>query len=146
MHFVRKILFFLFLPSISTAQSNLVVPSLNKIQCADQSPGTEACMPIQNAVAALPANGGEIDVRGFLGFFRPFGLTPTVPGDEAASEGTCYRSSRTQVVASLVSDGPQCTTFRVGTRRLLAGSRYRQNSLGSVLPKRSSEERKQIQG
>jgi hypothetical protein len=38
----------------------------------------------------------------------------------------------------LVSDGPQCTTFRVGTARLLAGSRYRQNNLCSVSPKLSS--------
>jgi hypothetical protein len=53
MHFVRKILFFSFLPSISIAQSNLVVLSLNKIQFADQFPGTDACMQIQNAIAAL---------------------------------------------------------------------------------------------
>src|ERR1700723_357097 len=69
MRFVRKIPFFLFLPSISIAQSNLVVLFVKEIQFTDQFPGTDACMQIQNAIAALPANGGEVDARGFLGFF-----------------------------------------------------------------------------
>ena len=69
MRFVRKIPFFLFLPSISIAQSNLVVLSLNKIQFADQFPGTDAYMQIQNAIAALPANSGEVDPGWFFGFF-----------------------------------------------------------------------------
>ena len=69
MHILRKLLFLFFFSSIAIAQSNLVVRSLNKIQFADQFPGTDACMQIQNAIAALPANGGEVDARGFLGFF-----------------------------------------------------------------------------
>jgi hypothetical protein len=69
MHILRKLLFLFFFSSIAIAQSNLVVLSLNKIQVADQFPGTDACMQIQNAIAALPANGGDVDARGFLGFF-----------------------------------------------------------------------------
>ena len=67
MRFVRKIPFFLFLPSISIAQSNLVVLFVKEIQFTDQFPGTDTCMQIQNAIAALAANGGELDARGFLG-------------------------------------------------------------------------------
>jgi hypothetical protein len=67
---LRKLPFLLlFLPCLADAQSDLVVKSFNKIQFADQFPGTDACKQIQYAIAALPANGGEVDARGFLGFF-----------------------------------------------------------------------------
>ena len=68
MYFVQKILFFLFLPSISIAQSNLVVLSLNKIQFADRIPGTDPRLQTRNAIAALPANGREVGARGFSDF------------------------------------------------------------------------------
>jgi hypothetical protein len=94
MRFVRKIPFFLFLPSISTARNDLVVLSLNKIQFADQFSGTDACMRIQNAIAALPVNGGEVDARGFLGFFIRSARLQRFLGTEPASERTCYRSNQ----------------------------------------------------
>src|SRR5260370_41210755 len=55
-------------PSVVVAQGNLVVQSINKIQFADQFLGADACIKMQNAIAALPTNGGEVDARGFLGF------------------------------------------------------------------------------
>src|SRR5580698_6934772 len=64
----KILLLLLSAPLLSTAQTNLVVQSTNKIQFADQFPGRDACTKIQNAIAALPVNGGEVDARGLLGF------------------------------------------------------------------------------
>jgi hypothetical protein len=68
MQVLRNILFFSLFTLVATAQSNLVVLSLNSIQFADQQTGADACVKIQKAIAALPVNGGEVDARGFLGF------------------------------------------------------------------------------
>jgi hypothetical protein len=67
MHTLQKIIFFLF-PLAALAQNNLAVHSVNKIQFADQFAGADACYKIQNAIAALPINGGEVDSRSLLGF------------------------------------------------------------------------------
>lgn len=66
---LRKIpLLLLFAPLLSVAQGNLTVNSRNSVQSADQFTGADACVKIQNAITALPVNGGEVDARGFLGF------------------------------------------------------------------------------
>ena len=76
MHSVWKILFVL-PPPRSRAQSNLVALSLNKIQFADQFPEIDACMQIQDAIATLPANGGEVEAKAFSDFL-PVRLTLSV--------------------------------------------------------------------
>ena len=67
------------------AQGNLTVQSINKIQSPDQFPGADACVKMQNAIAALPVNGGEVDARGFLGFqtcsVNPFANIVGKPGE-----------------------------------------------------------------
>ena len=148
MQFVQKILFFLFLPSTSIAQSNLVVHRSNKIQFTDQLPRTAACMQIQ-AIAVLPANGGEVDARGALGFFtcsaRLQQFLGTSPHRNIHAIGPTGRSSLHRW--SLVDH--DALHFVLGRRVCVAGSRYRQNNPCSILPKLSfmtAEERKQIQG
>jgi hypothetical protein len=85
MSILRKLFLLGFFPVVAWAQSNLVVQSINKIQFADQFPGADACIQIQNAIAALPINGGEVDARGFLGFHNcsvnPFGNILNHPGE-----------------------------------------------------------------
>jgi hypothetical protein len=69
MRVLQKVTFLLlFLPCIANAQSNLSVLSLNNVRFADQQTGSDACVKIRTAIAALPANGGEVDARGLLGF------------------------------------------------------------------------------
>ncbi len=67
------------------AQVNVTVPSSNQIQLADKFPGADACIKMQNAIAALPTNGGEIDARGFPGFqhcsANPFANIVGHPGE-----------------------------------------------------------------
>lgn len=48
-----------------TLTGPLTVPELNTVIYADQEPGTDACAKINAAIAALPANGGVVDARGF---------------------------------------------------------------------------------
>jgi len=78
-------LLFLFFPWLANAQSNLSVLSLNNIQFAGQQTGADACVKIQNAIAALPINGGEVDARGLLGFqtcsVNPFANILNHPGE-----------------------------------------------------------------
>ncbi|WP_158941443.1 hypothetical protein [Granulicella sp. S190] len=85
MSILQKLAILLLLPLGAIAQSNLIAKSLNKIQLADQFPGADPCIQIQNAIAALPVNGGEVDARGFLGFFscsaNPFGSILNHPGE-----------------------------------------------------------------
>jgi hypothetical protein len=115
MRMLRKILLLLvFLPSLAIAQSNLVVKSLNKIQFADQFPGADACIQIQNAIAALPINGGEVDARGFLGFFNcsvnPFANILNHPGESVhlyLAAGSTFTTSAQWLIplGSIVTGG-----------------------------------------
>jgi hypothetical protein len=112
---LRKVLLLLlFLPCIASAQSNLTVLSLNKIQFADQFPGADACIQIQNAIAALPVNGGEVDARGFLGFLscsvNPFANILHHPGESVhlyLAAGSTFTTSAQWVIplGSIVTGG-----------------------------------------
>jgi hypothetical protein len=67
------------------AQGDMVGKSFDKVQFANQFPGADACIQIQNAIAALPRNGGEVDARGFSGFSKcsvnPFANILKHPGE-----------------------------------------------------------------
>jgi hypothetical protein len=102
---VSMFIFLLLLPLSVLAQSDLVVKSLNRIQFADQFPGADACLQIQNAIAALPVNGGEVDARGFLGFLtcsvNPFANILNHPGESVhlyLATGSTYITSAQWVI------------------------------------------------
>jgi hypothetical protein len=102
---LRRLTFLLLFPLGAMAQSDLVVKSLNKIQFADQFPGTDACMQIQNAIAALPVNGGEVDAMGFLGFFtssaNPFAYILNAPGESVhlySAAGSTFTTSAQWII------------------------------------------------
>ena len=92
----------LFLPLAAMAQNN---PDLNKIKLADQFPGADACLQIQNAIAALPLNGGEVGARGLLGFLtcsvNPFARILNKPGESVhlyLAAGTTYTTSAQWII------------------------------------------------
>jgi hypothetical protein len=110
----QKLVIVLLLPLGAMAQSDLVVKSLNKIEFADQFPGVDACIQIQNAIAALPVNGGEVDARGFLGFFscsvNPFGNILNHPGESVhlyLAAGSTFTTSAQWIIplGSVVTGG-----------------------------------------
>src|SRR5580698_9243518 len=110
----KILLLLLSAPLLSTAQTNLVVQSTNKIQFADQFSGTDACIQIQNAIAALPVNGGEVDARGLLGFLtcsaNPFARILNKPGESVhlyLAAGSTYITSAPWVIplASVLTGG-----------------------------------------
>src|SRR5882757_11286073 len=92
--------FLLFFPLGAMAQSNPDVKLPDKIIFADQFPGADACIQIQNAIAALPVNGGEVDARGLLGFLtcsvNPFAHILNKPGESIhlyLAAGSMYTTS-----------------------------------------------------
>jgi len=96
------------------AQSNSDINRPNKIQLADQFPGADACIQIQNAIAALPVNGGEVDARALLGFLdcstNPFGKILMHPGESVhlyLAAGSTYTTSAPWVVplGSVITGG-----------------------------------------
>jgi len=102
---LRASALFLFFPLGAMAQSNSDVKSPNKIQFADQFPGADACIQIQNAIAALPVNGGEIDARGLLGFLtcsvNPFARILNKPGESVhlyLAAGSTYTTSAQWII------------------------------------------------
>lgn len=112
---LRKIpLLLLFLPWLANAQSNLTVVTVNNIQFANEFSGADACFQIQNAIAALPANGGEVDARGFLGFLtcsvNPFANILMHPGESVhlyLAAGATFTTSAPWVIplGSVVTGG-----------------------------------------
>jgi hypothetical protein len=87
------------------AQSNRDVKLSNKIQFADQFPGADACVQIQNAIAALPVNGGEVDARAILGFLtcsvNPFANILNKPGESVhlyLAAGSTYTTSAPWII------------------------------------------------
>jgi hypothetical protein len=111
---LQKVAIILLLPLGAMAQSDLVVKSLNKIQFADQFAGADACVQIQNAIAALPVNGGEVDARGFLGFFscsvNPFANILNHPGESVhlyLAAGSTFTTSAQWIIplGSVVTGG-----------------------------------------
>ena len=106
--------FLLLFPLVAMAQSNSDVKPPNKIKFADQFPGADACIQIQNAIAALPVNGGEVDARGLLGFLdcstNPFGKILMHPGESVhlyLAAGSTYMTSAPWVVplGSVITGG-----------------------------------------
>ena len=75
MSILRTSALLLFFPLVAMSQSNprTIKPS-NKIHFDDQFPGADACIQIQNAIAALPLNGrgGDRCAEGLLGFSEMF--------------------------------------------------------------------------
>src|SRR5260370_12458755 len=78
MSILRTSALLLLLPLSVLAQANLDLKPSNKIQFADQFPGADACLQIQNAIAALPVNGGAVDAPALLLFFTR-SLIPFAP-------------------------------------------------------------------
>jgi hypothetical protein len=111
---LRKLALLFLFPLSAMAQGDLVGKSLNKIQFADQFPGADACVQIQHAIAALPTNGGEIDGRGFLGFFKcsvnPFSNILRHPGESVhlyLAAGSTFTTTAQWVIplGSIVTGG-----------------------------------------
>jgi hypothetical protein len=114
MSILRTSALLLFFPLGATAQSKPDVKPPDKIKFADQFPGTDACIQIQNAIAALPVNGGEVDARGLLGFLdcstNPFGKILMHPGESVhlyLAAGSIYTTSAPWVVplGSIITGG-----------------------------------------
>jgi hypothetical protein len=129
---ISKLLFLLLLPLSALAQSDLVVKSLNRIQFADQFPGADACIQIQNAIAALPVNGGEVDARGFLGFLtcsvNPFANILNHPGESVhlyLAAGSTFTTSAQWMIplGSVVTGGGSVPGGGRGTT-LIASSAF----------------------
>src|ERR1700749_25295 len=96
---------FLLRPLGVLAQPNMDHPSPNKIQFAAQFPGADACLQIQNAIAALPVNGGEVDARALLGFLtcsvNPFARILSKPGESVhlyLAAGSTYTTSTEWII------------------------------------------------
>jgi hypothetical protein len=114
MSILRTSALLLFFPLVAMAQTNSDVKPPNKIKFADQFPGADACLQIQNAIAALPVNGGEVDARGLLGFLicstNPFGKILMHPGESVhlyLAAGSTYTTSAQWVVplGSVITGG-----------------------------------------
>ncbi len=138
MRMLRKPPFLLLLlPCLANAQSDLVVKSLNKIQFADQFPGADACVKIQNAIAALPINGGEIDARGFLGFLtcsvNPFANILNHPGESVhlyLAAGSTFTTSAQWLIplGSVVTGGGSAPGGGRGTTLIANASSFPTNT------------------
>jgi hypothetical protein len=105
MSILRALALLLLLPIIAKAQNASDIKPSNKIQFADQFPGTDACSQIQNAIAALPVNGGEVDARSLLGFLtcsaNPFANILNKPGESVhlyLAAGSTYTTSAQWVI------------------------------------------------
>jgi hypothetical protein len=129
---LRKLAFLFVFPLAAMAQSDSAVKSLNKIQFADQFAGADACVQMQNAIAALPVNGGEVDARGFLGFFKcsvnPFANILTHPGESVhlyLAAGATFTTTAQWVIplGSIVSGGGSVPGGGRGTT-LVAGASF----------------------
>src|SRR5258705_11562607 len=97
--------FLLFFPLGKIAQINSDTNRPNKIQLADHFPGAGACIQIQNAIAALPVNGGEVAARGLLGFLtcsvNPFAHILNKPGESVhlyLAAGSTYTTSEQWII------------------------------------------------
>jgi len=104
MPILRTSALLLLFPLGAMAQSGPVTTN-HKIQLADQFPGSDACLQIQNAIAALPVNGGEVDARGLLGFLtcsaNPFARILNKPGESVhlyLAAGSTYTTSAQWVI------------------------------------------------
>lgn len=131
MSLLWKLVFLFLFPFAAMAQSDLAVKSLNKIQFADQFPGADACIKMQNAIAALPVNGGEVDARGFLGFFKcsvnPFAKILTHPGESVhlyLAAGSTFTTTAQWVIplGSVVTGGGSAPGGGRGTTLLASPS------------------------
>src|ERR1700758_843321 len=105
MSILRTSALFLLLPLSASAQISVDTKPSNKIQFADQFRGADACLQIQNAIAALPVNGGEVDARGLLGFLtcsvNPFSGILNKPGESVhlyLAAGATYTTSAQWVI------------------------------------------------
>jgi hypothetical protein len=135
---LRKLpLLLLFLSLPGAAQSNSVAQSINKIQFADQFPGADACLKIQNAIAALPLNGGEVDARGLLGFLtcsaNPFANILMHPGKSVhlyLAAGSTFTTSAQWVIplGSVVTGGGSAPGGGRGTTLTASASSFPTNT------------------
>ncbi len=105
MSILRTSALFLLLPLSLLAQTNVDVKPSNKIQFADQFPGADACLRIQNAISALPVNGGEVDARALLGFLtcsvNPFAQILNKTGESIhlyLAAGSTYTTSAQWII------------------------------------------------
>jgi hypothetical protein len=105
MYLLRTSALLLLLPLSALAQTNSNIKPFDKIQFADQFPGADACIQIQNAIAALPVNGGEVDARGLLGFLtcsvNPFAHILNQPGESVhlyLAAGSTYTTSAQWII------------------------------------------------
>lgn len=105
MSILRTTALLLLFPPGVIAQSNFGASPANKIQLAGQFPGNDACLQIQNAIAALPVNGGEVDARGLLGFLtcsaNPFAHILNKPGESVhlyLAAGSTYTTSAQWII------------------------------------------------
>ena len=105
MSILQALAIFLLLSIGAMAQTNLATSPSGKVQFADQFPGVDACVQIQNAIAALPVNGGEVDARGLLGFLtcsaNPFARILSKPGESVhlyLAAGSTYTTSTQWII------------------------------------------------
>src|ERR1700749_5158476 len=105
MSILQALALFLLLSVGALAQTNLATNPSGKVQFADQFPGADACVQIQNAIAALPVNGGEVDARGLLGVLtcsaNPFARILSKPGESVhlyLAAGSTYTTSTEWII------------------------------------------------
>jgi hypothetical protein len=105
MSLLRTSALLLLLPLTATAQNNPDIKPSSKVQLADQFAGGDACIQIQNAIAALPINGGEVDARNLLGFLtcsaNPFAHILNKPGESVhlyLAAGSTYTTTAPWVI------------------------------------------------
>jgi hypothetical protein len=131
MSILRTSALLLLFPSGAIAQGGFGAKPANKIQLADQFSGADACLQIQSAIAALPANGGEVDARGLLGSLtcsvNPFAHILNEPGKSVhlyLAAGSTYMTSVQWVIplGSILTGGGSAPGGGRGTT-LLANRR-----------------------
>src|SRR5258708_11484779 len=114
MSILRTSALLLLLPLSALPQTSSDITSKNKIKFADQFPGADACVQIQNAIADLPVNGGEVDARAILGFLtcsvNPFAHILNKPGESVhlhLAAGSTYTTSAQWIVplGSIITGG-----------------------------------------
>ncbi len=137
MSILRTSALLLLLPLSVLAQANLDVKPTNKIKFADQFPGADACLQIQNAIAALPVNGGEVDARALLGFLtcsvNPFAHILNKPGESVhlyLAAGSTYTTSAQWIIplGSIVTGGGSAPGGGRGTTLVANRSSFPKNT------------------
>ena len=109
----------------------------NGIEFPDQFAGADACVKTQNAIAALPSNGGEVDGRGLTGFqtcsVNPFAKILNHPGESVhlylPAGSTFITMAQWRIpTSSIVTGGGVAADVGGRGTSIIAASGFAQNS------------------